>query len=217
MKNIALKKLLSLLVVTVCILTFTYGCGGPTTATVPPETTPAPAAEVAPEAEAPAEVPEVAEEEPAPAEPTEVAEEEPAPAEPTEVAEEEPTPAEPTEVAEEEPAPAEATEVAVAPEPAAAAAPETYTVKMGTDNGQLKFDPSVLTIKPGDTVKWVMNKIGPHNVIVEGNESLSHKNMLMSAGSSYTSTFDEPGKYSYYCAPHRGAGMVGKINVEAAS
>ncbi|NEO16113.1 MAG: plastocyanin [Moorea sp. SIO3F7] len=88
---------------------------------------------------------------------------------------------------------------------------------MGTNNGQLKFDPSFLSIKAGDTVEWVMNKIGPHNVIVDGYPSLSHKNMLMSPGSSYTSTFDEPGSYSYYCAPHRGAGMQGKINVEAAS
>ncbi|NEO90619.1 MAG: plastocyanin [Moorea sp. SIO3G5] len=191
MKNIALKKLLSLLVVTVCILTFTYGCGGPTTATVPPETTPAPAAEVAPEPESPAE-------------PTEVAEEEPAPAEATEVAEEEPTPAEPT-------------EVPVASEPAAAADAGTYTVKMGTDNGQLKFEPSTLTIKAGETVKWVMNNIGPHNVVFDDAESLTHKKMLMAKGSSYTSTFDEVGEYSYYCAPHRGAGMGGTIIVEAGS
>ena len=191
MKNIALKKLLSLLVVTVCILTFTYGCAGDTTATVPPETTPAPAAQVAQEVESPAET--------------------------TEVAEEEPAPAEATEVAEEEPAPAEATEVAAAPETAAAAGAETYTVKMGTNNGQLKFEPSTLTIKAGETVKWVMNNIGPHNVIFDDSPSLTHKNMLMAKGSSYESTFDEPGTYSYYCAPHRGAGMGGTIIVEAAS
>ncbi len=217
MKNIALKKLLSLLVVTVCILTFTYGCAGETTATVPPETTPPPAAEVVQEVESPAETTEVAEEEPAPAETTEVAEEEPLPAEATEVAEEEPAPAEATEVAEEEPATAEATEVAAAPEAAAPGASETYTVKMGTDNGQLKFEPSFLTIKQGDTIEWVMNKIGPHNVIVDGAPSISHKNMLMAPGSSYTSTFDEAGSYSFYCAPHRGAGMKGKVIVEAAS
>ncbi|NJR65870.1 MAG: plastocyanin, partial [Leptolyngbyaceae cyanobacterium CRU_2_3] len=27
-------------------------------------------------------------------------------------------------------------------------------------------------------------------------------------------SFDTPGTYSYYCAPHRGAGMVGKITVQ---
>ena len=41
----------------------------------------------------------------------------------------------------------------------APAAAETYTVKMGTDNGMLKFEPAELTIKAGDTVKWVNNKL----------------------------------------------------------
>ncbi|MYG38388.1 MAG: plastocyanin, partial [Synechococcus sp. SB0676_bin_10] len=26
--------------------------------------------------------------------------------------------------------------------------------------------------------------------------------------------FNEPGTYSYYCEPHRGAGMVGTITVQ---
>ena len=52
--------------------------------------------------------------------------------------------------------------VAVSP-----AAAETYTVKMGTDNGLLKFEPAELTIKPGDTVKWVNNKLSPHNVVFD--------------------------------------------------
>ena len=133
MRQIALKKLLSLLVVTVCVLTFTYGCGGATTATVPPETTSAPTAAVSETVESPAETTEVAEEETAPAEATEVAEEETTPAatievavapglaEPEEVAEEETTPAEPEAVAEEETTPAEPTEVAVAIDEAALA------------------------------------------------------------------------------------------------
>ena len=118
MRQIALKKLLSLLVVTVCVLTFTYGCADSSTATVPPETTPAPTAAVE-TVESPAEPTEVAEEETTPAEPEAVAEEETTPAEPEAVAEEETTPAEPEAVAEEETTPAEPEEVAVAPETAA--------------------------------------------------------------------------------------------------
>ena len=34
------------------------------------------------------------------------------------------------------------------------AAAETVSVKMGSDNGMLKFDPATVTIKAGDTVKW---------------------------------------------------------------
>jgi plastocyanin len=95
----------------------------------------------------------------------------------------------------------------------ASASAETYTVLMGTKSGQLAFEPSTLTIKAGDTVKWVNNKAFPHNVIVDGQDALSHKKLLQKPQASVESTFTEAGEYSYYCAPHRGAGMVGKITV----
>ncbi len=106
------------------------------------------------------------------------------------------------------------------------AAADTYTVKMGTDSGMLKFDPPTLTIKPGDTVKWVMNKVPPHNAVFDdatvpgGDKALakkfSHTKLTFSPGESFETTFPEdiqPGTYSYYCQPHRGAGMAGKIVV----
>lgn len=108
----------------------------------------------------------------------------------------------------------------------APASADTYTVKMGGDNGTLQFDPPALTIKAGDTVKWVNNKLSPHNVVIGEAKSpdgaaiegagtkLSHKGLAFSAGESFTSTFDQPGTYTYYCEPHRGAGMVGKITVQ---
>ncbi len=94
------------------------------------------------------------------------------------------------------------------------AAAETVTVKMGADSGALAFDPSTVTIKAGDTVKWVNNKLSPHNVVFDGHDELSHKALVFSPGEEYASTFAEPGTYDYYCAPHRGAGMVGKVVVE---
>lgn len=107
---------------------------------------------------------------------------------------------------------------------AAPAAAETYTVKMGADNGLLKFVPDKLTIKAGDTVKWVNNKLAPHNAVFDAGAvpsadkelatKVSHTKLLYAPGESYESTFTEPGSYSYYCQPHRGAGMVGKITVE---
>jgi len=111
----------------------------------------------------------------------------------------------------------------LAPAPASA---DTITVKMGADNGMLKFDPDKITAKPGDTIKWVINKVPPHNVVfdvanVPGGDkalatSLSHKKLEMTPGSSFELTIpaDAPaGDYSYYCEPHRGAGMVGKVTV----
>ena len=104
------------------------------------------------------------------------------------------------------------------------AAAETYEVKMGADNGMLKFEPATVTINPGDTIKWVNNKMAPHNVVFDSGKmddglatKASHKGLFFSPGESYQTTFPEdaePGEYTYYCEPHRGAGMVGKVIVQ---
>ena len=96
---------------------------------------------------------------------------------------------------------------------------DTVEVKMGADNGMLGFQPAKVTIKAGDTVKWVNNKLPPHNVVFDSSQvkdadKLNHKDMLFSPGESFEITFTEPGEYPYYCEPHRGAGMVGNITVQ---
>ncbi|GCL37387.1 plastocyanin [Sphaerospermopsis reniformis] len=107
------------------------------------------------------------------------------------------------------------------------ASAETYTVKLGTDKGLLQFQPKALTIKRGDTIEWLNNKLAPHNVVFDATknpakdkalaESLSHTKLLLNPGQKVTTTFpaDAPsGDYLFYCTPHRGAGMAGKITVE---
>lgn len=99
-----------------------------------------------------------------------------------------------------------------------------HVVKMGSDGGLLVFEPATVTVAKGDTVTWENNKMAPHNVIFDENnvpggkevaDKLTNKQLTFSPGESYSSTFDvDPGEYSYYCAPHRGAGMVGKVIVE---
>lgn len=109
----------------------------------------------------------------------------------------------------------------------APASATNYDIKMGNDAGLLVFDPNVVTVKPGDTVTWVNNKMAPHNVIFDeaatpGEKdsakaltgAISHTQLTFAPGESYSTTFtdDMPeGTYSYYCAPHRGAGMVAKV------
>ena len=90
----------------------------------------------------------------------------------------------------------------------------TYEVKMGSDTGMLQFQPSTLEVKEGDTVKWVNNKMSPHNVVFENDSLKSHKQLVFSPGESYETTFSDSGEYSYYCEPHRGAGMAGKVIVK---
>nr|YP_009531089.1 plastocyanin precursor [Paulinella micropora]AXY63778.1 plastocyanin precursor [Paulinella micropora] len=90
----------------------------------------------------------------------------------------------------------------------------TVEVKLGTDSGMLAFEPSTVTIKAGDTVKFINNKLAPHNAVFDGHEELSHSDLAFAPGESWEETFSTPGTYDYWCEPHRGAGMVGKVIVE---
>ena len=90
----------------------------------------------------------------------------------------------------------------------------TVEVKLGTDAGMLAFEPSTVTIKAGDTVKFVNNKLAPHNAVFEGNDQYSHSDLAFNPGESWEETFSEAGTFDFYCEPHRGAGMVGKVIVE---
>ena len=90
---------------------------------------------------------------------------------------------------------------------------KTVEVKLGTDSGMLAFEPSSVSISTGDTVKFVNNKLAPHNAVFEGHDELSHPDLAFAPGESWEETFSTAGTYDYYCEPHRGAGMVGKVVV----
>ena len=97
----------------------------------------------------------------------------------------------------------------------------TKTVKMGSDNGQLVFVPDEIKVCKGDSVTWVNNKGGPHNVVFDEDaipsgvdaEKISMDDQLGDEGATHTQKFDVAGSYSYYCEPHRGAGMVATLTV----
>ena len=90
---------------------------------------------------------------------------------------------------------------------------KTVEVKLGTDAGMLAFEPSNISISAGDTVKFVNNKLAPHNAVFDGNDDLSHPDLAFAPGESWERTFSSAGSYDFYCEPHRGAGMVGKVTV----
>ncbi len=90
---------------------------------------------------------------------------------------------------------------------------KTVEVKLGTDAEMLAFEPSSVTISTGDSVKFINNKLAPHNAVFEGHEELSHPDLAFAPGESWEETFSTAGTYNYYCEPHRGAGMVGKVVV----
>jgi len=101
-------------------------------------------------------------------------------------------------------------------------AAETKMIKMGSDNGQLVFVPDEVKICKGDTVTWVNNKGGPHNVVFDDEaipsgvtaESISMDDQLGDEGATFSKKFDTPGTYSYFCEPHRGAGMQATLIVQ---
>ena len=85
-------------------------------------------------------------------------------------------------------------------------------VQMGA-NGNLVFNPAEVSINAGESVHFINNVLPPHNVIVEDHPELSHDGLLFSPGESFDITFTEPGDYTYWCGPHKGAGMVATIHV----
>jgi plastocyanin len=86
-------------------------------------------------------------------------------------------------------------------------------VQMGYD-GNLIFEPADVTISAGETVHFVNNMLPPHNVIVEDRPDLAHESLAMLPGEEFDITFTEVGDYTYWCAPHKGAGMIGTVHVE---
>ena len=85
-------------------------------------------------------------------------------------------------------------------------------VTMGS-GGNLVFEPSEISISAGDTVHFVNGMLPPHNVIVEDHPELSHEGLLFAPGESFDITFTEAGDYTFWCAPHKGAGMIGQAHV----
>ncbi len=103
---------------------------------------------------------------------------------------------------------------------AAPASAASVQIKMGTDKFAPLYEPSVVSISAGDTVQFVMNKVGPHNVIFdkvpagENAATLSNTKLAIAPGPFYSVTLTTPGTYTFYCTPHRGAGMAGTITVQ---
>jgi pseudoazurin len=94
---------------------------------------------------------------------------------------------------------------------ARAAEHEVQMLNKGPDGQRNWFEPAVLRVEPGDTIKFVPVDKG-HNsasvVIPEGAESWNGK-----MNQEIAVTLAVPGLYSYKCLPHFGLGMVGLIVV----
>ncbi|HEX9691602.1 MAG TPA: plastocyanin/azurin family copper-binding protein [Gemmatimonadales bacterium] len=105
-----------------------------------------------------------------------------------------------------------------------------------TADGQYVYEPASLTIKVGDTVRWLNVSGFPHNVafyadqIPEGAETFltavyaadagkigpMSGRLMVQAGDVYEITFvgAPTGSYGYFCTPHEALGMKATLTVE---
>ncbi len=98
----------------------------------------------------------------------------------------------------------------------------THIVEM---TGNYDFVPSSLTIKQGDSVKWILiekdHEVASGTVIetTDGREGVPDglfESVTLTSGKeeSFTYTFNSTGTFPYYCESHVDQGMIGTITVE---
>lgn len=75
-----------------------------------------------------------------------------------------------------------------------------------------KFEPTVLFIKPGDSVKFT-NMAGHDTVAIEGMIPDGAEPWKSAMNEEFSVTLDKEGAYVYKCTPHVGNGMMGAIVV----
>jgi pseudoazurin len=93
---------------------------------------------------------------------------------------------------------------------------ETYEVQMlnKLEKDRNVFNPSVIYVNSGDTVKWISVDKG-HNIaftkkgVPEGVELYKSK-----INTNAEFTFTVPGIYAYNCTPHYGLGMIAFVIVD---
>ncbi len=86
-------------------------------------------------------------------------------------------------------------------------APNTETVDMGN----FFFAPKHLTVRVGDTVRWLNNSDVPHNAT---SDSGVWDAGFVDPGGAFAFKFDRVGTYAYRCTIHVAQGQVGTIVVE---
>ena len=74
------------------------------------------------------------------------------------------------------------------------------------------FSAPTITIDRGTAVRW-RNTTGTfHTVTPDGHQAFTER-QTSSSGEAFEARFDAPGRYRYYCEPHRSLGMTGEVIV----
>ncbi len=93
----------------------------------------------------------------------------------------------------------------------------TFNVDVGP-GGTLTFEPSSVTIQPGDTVKWTW-KSAHHSVTsgTPGAPTSLFDSGILNSGATFSFVFTTPATYIYHCTPHGADGMTGVVSVEGST
>jgi plastocyanin len=101
---------------------------------------------------------------------------------------------------------------------------EEVVVRMTRDH---RFDPQVVTIRPGDSVLWKNEDPSVHSVVGDPFLALHRSDIEppsppepfhsedLSAGQSFSRTFTIEGVYRYVCLHHEEQGMNGTVIVKS--
>ncbi|KAM0835320.1 hypothetical protein ACQ4PT_063013 [Festuca glaucescens] len=111
--------------------------------------------------------------------------------------------------------------VAVAASAMLAGGAMAQDVLLGANGGVLVFEPNDFTVKSGETITFKNNAGFPHNIVFDEDAvpsgvdvaKISQEEYLNAPGETFSVTLTVPGTYGFYCEPHAGAGMVGKVTV----
>ena len=97
----------------------------------------------------------------------------------------------------------------------AVASSEVHIVKMlnSGKEGMMVFEPAVLSIKKGDTVKFVATDVSHNSASIEGMIPAGAKPWTGALSQDIEITLTEEGVYVYQCTPHNMMAMVGVIQV----
>lgn len=116
---------------------------------------------------------------------------------------------------------AEKTIIVAAPQQASQS---PYIVKMVTTvDGRRFFEPAELTIRVGETVRWVSEcaegitcvyLVQAYPDKIPAGAEAFNSGLLTKQGQSFEYTFTVPGEYEYFCSSYEPLGMKGKIIVQ---
>jgi len=86
--------------------------------------------------------------------------------------------------------------------------------------GEYSFAPEEVTASVGETLRWTWDSAN-HNIVVQGQPdgadwqgTEGDASTTYEEGHVYEHAFETAGTYEYYCQPHEGLGMVGRVVVE---